>query len=138
MTTLTKQRISTILMFLMLAVSAIIVPIASSQTKEPSYAYVYTSPAKVIQVNQSMIIGAFVQPPPAFVRNYNYTFTITHPDGQTETKLIPESQVDATAGFTYVPTKLGNYSVVMSWPGDTVREAVTSSPTTFTVQQEPL
>jgi hypothetical protein len=122
----------------------IALPIASGQflpDARESFAYAVEFPNPVGK-GQSCVITGWVYPPPAVSGEpyYNFTYTITKPDGTKETRLIPVTVVDGTATFNYVPDQVGNYTVVLSFPGDfdhLLRTAAVSAPYVFTVTEEP-
>ena len=108
-------------------------------------AYLSVSPNPV-GVGDQVIIVVWVQPvaPSAFDRLHGYTVTITDPDGVEETRepLNPEST--GSTYTIYTPTKIGNYSLQLTYPGesfastgDNYRSSV-SPVTTLLVQQEPI
>jgi hypothetical protein len=84
-----------------------------------------------------------------FPRYHNYVVTITDPDGISENRTFTETDSLGTVAFSYVPTKLGTYTVVGYYPGESFEnveyfktnvsfKATQSRPATFTVQQEPI
>jgi hypothetical protein len=86
-----------------------------------------------------------------------FQIDITKPDGTTETIPIEgDTGAVGTAWLTYTPTQVGDYSIVFSWPGQTLTtgtgnydarglpyvgdyyEASTSEPEILHVQQDPV
>ena len=84
-----------------------------------------------------------------FPRYHNYVVTITDPDGVSENRTFRETDSLGTIGFSYVPTKIGTYTVIGSYPGESFENVEffktnvsfkpsTTRPATFVVQQEPI
>ena len=85
-------------------------------------------------------------------RFHSFTCTITKPDGTTETRGPYTADPVSSTYFTYTPQAVGNYSLVMNYPGeetpftigpggtspDTIFSASQSARVTLTVQQNPL
>ena len=148
-----KKRFSAAIAFaLMLTIAATFITIASVTglyltKKHDAYVTVIPNP---VGIGQRVYIAAWVTPPPVWFTGiveshyYNYTFTITRPDGTTETKWFNESESTAAKSFNYVCDKVGTWKVVLSWPGDDEwypnnrHEGSVSAPATWTVQQEPV
>ena len=84
-----------------------------------------------------------------FAKYHNYVVSITDPDGKTENNTFAETDSLGTVAFNYVPTKLGTYTVVGYYPGESFEnvqyfktpvafKAAQSRPATFTAQQDPI
>jgi outer membrane protein assembly factor BamB len=101
------------------------------------YAYVALNPL-IVGKGQQLFIGSWVTPPRVVNSGiyYDFTYTITKPDGTTET-LVRDSGTPATDGFMYIPDQTGTWTVKMVYPGDVLHESATSSLATFTVTEEP-
>jgi hypothetical protein len=91
----------------------------------PSYAFVEANPNPA-GVGQTVSIGFWLgQPPPTAAGSYgdrweNFKITVTKPDGTSE-NLGPFTSDDTGGTFTtYTPTKVGNYSILFSFPGQTL------------------
>ena len=162
-----NKTLSTIALILILTVSAIIVsmPAANAHTPPwtiPTRAYVACAPGTVGVGQYTLIVMWLDRYPPTAGglggdRWRGWKLDITKPDGTKET--IPytgtTSQV-ASAWITYTPVQVGNYTIVFSWPGQTLTngtgvpdwrgapyvgdhyEAATSAPATLQVQQNPI
>jgi hypothetical protein len=91
-----------------------------------TYAYCSVAPNPA-GLGQLVTIGMWVQIPPPTAAGTNgdrwhgFTVTITDPDGQNKT-LGPFTS-DATGGTwtSFTPDKLGNYSFVVTYPGETLK-----------------
>src|SRR3990170_7021321 len=92
-------------------------PTAFGQTVD-SYSFVFAYPPTVGLGEAAYIVG-WIIPPPSRTGDfyYNFTFTITRPDGTTVDKFFPKSLTDATRSFNYVCDQEGTWRVVLSWPG---------------------
>src|SRR3990170_7401579 len=98
---------------------ASLIPIApAAAAKIKCVAILYEAPNPV-GVGQSLYIVGILTPPPAANKAiyYNYTFTITKPDGTTET-IIHDSDDVAGHSISYVVDQIGTWSVKFSWNGD--------------------
>jgi hypothetical protein len=82
-----------------------------------------------------------------FAKYHNYVVSITDPDGITDNRTIKETDSLGTVSFSYTPTKLGNYTIVGYYPGESFEnvqyfktpvsfKAAQSRPATLVVQQE--
>jgi outer membrane protein assembly factor BamB len=107
-----------------------------SQEKVATNAGLATVP-RTIQVGHYIYIVGFITPPRnLFGAVYpNLTFTITDPDGATDT-VVKHSNSEATASFGYVCGKTGTWSVKMSFAGYVYQLPSTSETVTWTVQTE--
>jgi outer membrane protein assembly factor BamB len=136
-----KRRLSAVIaLALTLTMIAALIPILPTVSGAvTTYAQTAASP-NIVQVGGTVSIIGWVTPPPAVsgAWYFNYTFTITKPDGSTLTYFFDTSDVEATRQFHFAPDTVGTWSVVLSFPGDPVgdREAATSPPYYFTVQTE--
>jgi outer membrane protein assembly factor BamB len=107
------------------------------QGKIATYAGVATVP-KTIGQGQYIYIVGFITPPRELSGAVypNLTFTITDPDGATDTR-VHYSNSEATYSFGYVCDQTGTWSVTLSYPGHVFQQGATSEPATWTVQTEP-
>ena len=157
---------SAIALFLLLTVTSalIILPVANAHTPAwniPTYAYVTASPS-TIGVGQSTLIVMWLDkfPPTAGGlggdRWRGFTLDITKPDGTKESRGPFTSGTVGTTWTAYIPDQVGDYSIVFSWPGQTLTNGTgspnlagvvyvgdfftgaKSEPTTLHVQQEPI
>jgi len=128
----------------------------------PTSAYVVCTPNPVA-VGQTTTIVMWLNVYPMTAsglggdRWRNWSVNITQPDGTTIN--VPYTGVTSTVGsswMTYTPTEVGTYTLVFSWPGQTLTngtgtpsnragqyvgdyfEGATSAPYTLTVQQDPI
>ena len=161
-----------ILLMLSMTTSMILVPVPNANAHSPTwtiptYAYINVAPDPA-GLGQTVTVGFWIQIPPptangaAGDRWHNFTVTVTHPDGTTET-LGPFTSDDTGGTYTtYTPTQLGNYTFVFHFSGQTLANdnpapplypgapivtnayvgdyfsPSTSRPATLTVQQEPI
>jgi outer membrane protein assembly factor BamB len=96
-------------------------------------------------VDEQVIIVVWVQPvaPTAFDKLHGYTVTITDPDGTKETQGPVNPDPTGSTYVLYTPTKTGNYSLQLTYPGETFAStgdhyiSSTSPVTTLVVQQQP-
>jgi outer membrane protein assembly factor BamB len=117
-------------LFLMFAMIAALFTLPDSNALDPprnipTYAYISAEPNPV-GVGQNTYLGFWLDklPPTAYQeygdRWHNYEVTVTDPDGHTDT-LGPFTSDDAGGAFTiYVPDKVGTYTFVFDFPGQTV------------------
>jgi hypothetical protein len=134
MKTRNKQTIRSIVMILLLTLSTfaalmLSIPTASGHTPAwniPTYAYVSASPNTVGVGQSSLIVMWLDKYPPTSGGGggdlwRGFKIDITKPDGTKETipYTAPTSQV-ASAWIDYRPTQVGDYSIVFSWPGQTL------------------
>jgi outer membrane protein assembly factor BamB len=139
-----KSKVSTVALVHMLTIAATLitfVPIAVAQEKLETFAYISVSP-KTIGVDQTLLVNLWVVPLPPCVgfvceRYYGYAVVFTDPDEITDTRTL-DSYGDGTAWFTYVPDKVGTWSVKFTWAGDETHEPCESPDVAFTVQQDPI
>jgi hypothetical protein len=148
------------LLTISMATSLILLPTANAHTPPysiPTYAYCNVAP-NPCGLGQTVTVGFWIQiPPPTAAgalgdRWHNFKVTVTHPDGTTET-LGPFTSDDTGGTWTaYTPTKLGNYTFVFDFPGETLAgenranpnneyigdyfEASTSEPAKLLVQED--
>ena len=108
------------------------------QGKVPTYAFVASNLA-VAGIGQTVWISGWLTPPREIIGALydNLTFTITKPDGTTDTFVHATGSVAAYT-VNYLPTQTGIYSVKVSYAGDRFHTSCVSAPETFTVQQEAL
>lgn len=162
-----KKAGATLSLFLMLIIAAtlITVPVANAHTPAwniPTYAYVACAP-RTVGVGQYTLIVMWLDkfPPTAGGEGGDlwrgFKVDITKPDGTKET--IPYTGLTSQVGsawITYTPDQVGDYSIVFSWPGQTLTngtgvpnnaglpyvgdlfQGATSQPTILHVTQEPM
>lgn len=162
-----KTAATAIAIFLVLTIAATLVALPTVNAHYPAwtvkvwcYATVTNS---IIGVNQQEVIVFWINALPptaqgAYGDRWTFTIDITKPDGTKET--LPPLTSDPVGGawVAYVPTQIGNYTVVAHMlahvvtglpapPGGLFSGAATindtygpatSDPVTFTVQQEPI
>ena len=123
-----KNKISTILMilFLMITITAIVLPTTTAQAplRKKSYAIIGATPNPV-GVGQQVLLHVGITdvtywPQPGW---YDLTVTVTKPDGTSE--ILGPFQTDTTGGTgtVYVPTMVGTYTLQTHFP-EQVFEAV--------------
>jgi outer membrane protein assembly factor BamB len=97
-------------------------------------AFLSTTPKK-IGTGQSIFIVGWLSPIRELWRGiyYDVTFTITRPDGTTDTKVMDTDDA-ATASFGYPCNQAGTWKVKMSFAGDKFHNSVESAVTTWTVE----
>jgi hypothetical protein len=124
-----KNKIIALLIVTLLAISIGTSALANAHTPAwniPTYCYVSVAPNPA-GIGQLVTIGMWVQIPPPTAAGTNgdrwhgFTVKITDPDGR-ETTLGPFTS-DATGGTwtSFTPDKLGNYSFVVNYPGETLK-----------------
>jgi hypothetical protein len=104
-----------------------------------TYSHASTAPKDLIGQGQYIYIVGFVTPPPCLSGPiyYDLTFTITKPDGSTDT-VVRDSNSEASTSFGYLCDQTGEWSVTMSYGGDQIHTSSVSQPWTWTVQAEPV
>lgn len=123
------NRVISILAIALMAsgVFTVILP-ASAHTPAwniPTYAYVTASP-QTVGVGEYTLIVAWLDKYPATAggaggdRWHGYQVTITKPDGTKDILPIPSTSAIASGFATYTPTQAGDYTMVFSWPGQTL------------------
>jgi outer membrane protein assembly factor BamB len=155
----------TIALFLTLtiATSMVILPSANAHDPPwtiPTYAFVTAAP-NTVGVGETCVIIMWLQVNPPTAGGVGgdlwrgFKLTITAPNGDVETiDPGPSGQTGSTFA-TYTPDQVGNYTIVFSWPGQTLARGVEppnaaglpfvgdyfepseSDPFTLTVTQEP-
>jgi hypothetical protein len=150
----TKNLIAVILMLTIVAMLFTALPNTSAQTSAPiivrnSHLFIAANPNPV-GVNQYVQILCWgniypTQYAPGFptMGFHNFTFTLTKPDGTTETRSFPMTDPLGSAYFTYQPTTVGTYYVQCSYPGEIYSNNASFSPQTsaklpFVVQETPV
>ncbi len=115
--------------------------VAAQKTKSTAYLSFRPNP---IGVNQTLLINAWVTPqPPAgqqfeSLPRYGYMIYVTDPQGHVDTFGPIESYSDGTTWMSYVPDKIGNWTIEFSWAGDDDFTACTTGKQILTVQTEPI
>ena len=162
--TLSKNEAIAIILLLTLSAFAI-VPLSQAKTVDytiTTYAYLQASPNPV-GIGQTINLAMWIDKvPPTAGGNYGdrwvgFTIKVTLPDGTTANIGPFTSDAAGGAPAQYVPTQLGNYTFVLSFPGETltgstgtgvmtpttaaignVYASSTSAPAVITVQQDPV
>jgi len=152
----------TIALFLTLTIAFTLVILPTTYAHDPpwnynTYCYIGVSPP-LVGVNQQVIIVFWLNAvPPTAAGNIGDRWTfyvdITDPSGNKETIGPLTSDPVGGAYTSYTPTKVGEYTCVSRFPGQTITgipgnthhiavgdiyAASTSDPTHFTVQEEPI
>src|SRR5665647_401595 len=151
---------------ILLIASMVIIPIplANSQVTERSFSLFIAAGPDKIGLGQSVSIVAWGNMLPTnfisqnlsagdgilrFPRYHNFVVTIKDPDGIVENRTFPESDPLGGNAFSYVPTKIGTYTISASYPGESFENVqyfksnVAFKPAqtklvTFEVQQDPI
>jgi hypothetical protein len=128
--------IATALIFLMTA-SALFVAMPFASAKDPSWAFISVVP-KSAQVDTQVLITGWTTPlgvnsTTAF--KTGYVVTLTKPTGEIVNISIAQSYEDSTFFKSYTVDQVGQWSVVLSWPGDGDFNACVSPPFYFNVNQ---
>lgn len=160
-----NKKVSTITLILTLTISAIILvlPAANGQLisvgNRETGAFISVSP-NLIGLGQELTVNLWVFPSPSGP-HFSYvgegyqkiTVTFTRPDGSTDPFFSPghgvlpgETDIMGSCWFTYEPNQVGEWSVIFSFPGQTIIEdnySVYYEPSTsplfsFTVQDKPV
>jgi hypothetical protein len=137
-----KKQIAAAIAMAFMMIVTIALPFAFGQeyTRESmTWVSVYPDP---VGVGQNIYIVGWVYPMPSPMGAVyeNLTFTVTRPDGTMFTRKM-DSSVEGTLGFNYAPEVAGNWSVVLTFPGDLDRYYASPSESPiyrFTVQEEPI
>jgi PQQ-like domain len=143
---MTRNKIATaIATFLVLTMifTLAALPVANAQKTEAT-AYLSFRP-NPIGVNQSLLINAWVSPPPVIdwsdmssIPRTGYLVSIVDPDGNIDTVGPLESYVDGTIWFNYTPDKIGNWTIQFKWPGDEYFTACETQKQPLIVQNDPI
>jgi hypothetical protein len=158
-----KTKVALIVFFLMLTIIITAIPLASTHTppwKIPTNAFVICTPSTIGLGQYTTIVVWVDRYSPtagggAGQRWDGFKIDIMKPDGTNQTIGPFKSSSDVGSDAkVYTPDKVGNYTIVFSWPGDTVEampglpstspyigdffEGSTSEPFYLTVQQEPV
>jgi outer membrane protein assembly factor BamB len=145
-----KTVLFTAALVLMLTFSTIMLnmPAANASGQQATYAFIVAAPHP-IGVNQQVFIDFWLaEVSPTAAQSFGdrfsgFTVTITKPDGTKETK-GPFSTNDLSSNyFSYVPTKTGNYTFTVNYPGQYFASVDTNylpsnASYVLTVQQEPV
>jgi outer membrane protein assembly factor BamB len=143
-----KQAVLTIALALLLTTSIFMVTLstASAAYNRPTYAFISAAPSP-IGVGQTATVVMWLDSLPPVYSNgnetywYNFMVNITTPSGAIESKGPFTSDAVASAYMTYTPTETGNYTFVMTFPGQDAIDgahysASTSPAATLVVQQD--
>jgi hypothetical protein len=151
-----------IALFLTLTIAATLVALPLCQAHDPpwnynTYSYIAVSPP-VVGVNQQVLLVFWLNAvPPTAAGNigdrWKVYIDVTDPEGTKET-IGPLTSDSVGGAYTpYTPTKVGRYTCVARFPGQTITgvpgneqhssvgdiyAASTSDPTYFTVQEDPI
>lgn len=138
-----NKGVATALILVMMFSSALMTGLPIAYAKELNTAAFCTVEPNPVGVGQGVLVTFWVQPelPVATDIFHNVTVTITTPDHTTETRTM-ETYTHGMNYFTYTPVKTGNYSFVVSYPGEyfasnnVTYKSSTSPVTTLVVQNE--
>ncbi|MFB3888855.1 MAG: PQQ-binding-like beta-propeller repeat protein [Candidatus Bathyarchaeia archaeon] len=138
----TALSAAAILLTLSMAIIAAVPAVNAIEVQ--TYAYLSVEPNPV-GVGQPVLINAWLLPlqPTASDVFHGLTVTVTKPDGGVETRTLTTSTVGSQY-FQYVPQMVGNYSVKLTYPGETFTRggyhysAAESPVLTLSVQQQPI
>ena len=117
-----------IFFILSMAAATSVIPNAKAQTGIgnliPTTGQTYAFP-KINGVGQTEYLLCWVTPAPLVAGQYYYneTMIITTPKGTVVTTVLPTSDVSGAGSLSYVNTEVGNYTLVMTWAGDSVKGA---------------
>jgi len=108
--------------------------------KRQTFAMLSLRPYPEIGIGQSMLVNAWITPPPQTAREYyeNYSFTIRKPDNSIYLQFeVPITETPGTTWFDFPVDQLGNWTIQFDYPGNwyNLPSSVTRS---FIVQQEPI
>jgi hypothetical protein len=105
--------------------------------RRPSWAMLSLRPYPAIGIGQSMLVNAWVTPPPFTDRDFyqNFDFIIRKPDGSIAYEFPMFSEGPGTVWWEFVFDQIGEWKITFNFPGDffTLPCTVTRS---ITVQQE--
>jgi hypothetical protein len=129
-TTKNKTKLSAITFILLLTVAAMVVTLPTVLAHDPpleipTWAYMSVSPNPIGVGQQAIVLMWLNDYPRTAVGAYGdrwdgYTIEVTAPDGTKET-LGPFTSDPVGNGYTnYIPTQVGTYTFVFSFPGDTL------------------
>jgi len=143
----TKMTIATTALILLLTFAALMAGISAvTAEKIITYSGISVQP-KIVGLGESITVNAYITPQPESTRKVyeGVYFVFTKPDGTTvtegpvTTEFGPnEGAGTGTCWFTYIPDKIGDWSVKLTWAGDDTHEGTESEAFKFTVQSEPL
>jgi hypothetical protein len=137
-----KAATSALLLIFVLGFSSIafFIPTASALTQVTCYLSV--SP-EVIGVSQTLLVNFWIYPIAADQSGHMYNYQgvnliFTAPDGSNVTQGPLTLSLGSNGYSTFVPTKVGNWQVAMTFSGDQFAAASHSPAVPFTVQQQPV
>jgi hypothetical protein len=144
-----KQALTTIALVLLLTTSIFMATVSTASAIErPVYAFLSVAPSPIGVGQQATVVMWLDTLPPVYSNGtetywYNFMVNITTPSGKTETQGPFTSDAVASANFPYTPTETGNYTFVMSFPGQNAIDGnhyqpATSPKVTLVVQNEPI
>jgi PQQ-like domain len=144
-----KQALTTIALVLLLITSIFMATVSTASAIErPVYAFLSVAPSPIGVGQQATVVMWLDTLPPVYSNGtetywYNFMVNITTPSGKTETQGPFTSDAVASANFPYTPTETGNYTFVMSFPGQNAIDGnhyqpATSPKVTLVVQNEPI
>jgi hypothetical protein len=123
-----KSKISSITLSLILTISAILIVLPIATARDPpitinSYPYLVASPNPV-GINQQVIVVMWIDKPMPEtsvnndIRRFDYTLTITKPDGTTQTMYWPIVDDTTSIQFTvFTPDLIGTYTLLFEYAG---------------------
>jgi hypothetical protein len=139
-----KKTIVTFVLVLLLTASALLVTLeqANAVTSFQTNAFISLAPNPV-GVNQNCHVRLFLSyfPPTANDYFHGFRYTITKPDGTTQTAGPFTSDPNGAYDFSFAPTAIGVYNFQFSYPGEsfannTITFSSSQTQVTLTVQQE--
>ena len=159
-----KSSLALIIVMLLASTMFFTVPIVTSQVIARQFSLLVAAGPSTIGVGQSVTIVAWANIYPTtfiaqnlsagegvlrFARYHNYVVSITDPDGQVENRTFIETDSLGSVAFSYVPTKVGTYTISAYYPGESFENVqffktnvafkpAQSRTATFTAQQEPI
>ena len=136
-----RKHLQTAITLALMLIVAIVLPVSAQWLPDASEVdvYVCASP-KLVGLGQNVFISGWVWPVASMDIYRDLTLMITKPDGTTF-NVTRDTYLAETVEYTLIPDQVGNWSVVLSFPGDLVhldRLPGVSVPYYFTVQEEPI
>lgn len=134
----TKTSTTTAIAITLMMLSSIFTFMAISNVNAADvtvYPFLTVSPNPIGVGQQTIIVAWLDRLPPMFSNNTQtsweqYTITVTHPDGETETLGPVNSDSLGSTYFAYTPTKIGTYIFTFSFPGQNAIDGNYYLPTT--------
>jgi outer membrane protein assembly factor BamB len=117
MSSVKSKLLLTMPIMLIMAFSLIAsVPVTAQPWNTEAFCYWGPNP---IGIGQTIVVEAWISPRPRYNQDfyYHYVFTITKPNGATETRVMNQTEHPGTIWFNYVPDQLGTYTIKFTWDG---------------------